>query len=462
MLAMISWNVFAQYTTTSMDKSPVTYGTFWRIFLHQEPTFFSVIHLTKDFVSRRRLQSATAMVFMIMTMIFVLVFPTIASAMTGYTPVNQAFVQGESGNLVPFSDFKVVAYVVYDGDRVNLTGTDAYITWPLMNNEVEPLIVGSDGWVSNDNCYYGDKCKLLNSISDYVSLYGFYGTNNTHSEWNNTKLSAPTLNISAYYIPSKYLFGHDWTDPSNGQKPFQNQTKLTYLASNRTYNLPYITSEGSCQPVLNEYQWGFSFAQLFILSVLLMIWTIGISIMWSRAHHKLPLQGHPETPKGWKALMLLADAMSMELPAADIDAHKLKDAEVKNLIRERLQGGTVQFDAPLTNRKPNFRAGAYGWVKNNTLGKQIYRNKWWIVAILFAAIPLIPSLVDGIYVLPIGVFLIAVSSCTILGIMFSLTIGSTTRSRLFVTSLWTVAGLIVFIGVCASGILQKYQYITKY
>ncbi|KAI1453737.1 hypothetical protein F4805DRAFT_442369 [Annulohypoxylon moriforme] len=452
---MLSWHVFAQYITTSMDKSPVTYRTFWRIFIHKEPTLLSVVNLTRDFISYRRLNSVVAMVFMIISMIFILVFPTLASAMTGYVPVNEAFVLGESGNLIPFADFKAVAYVIHDGYRINLT-TDAYITRPLNSYEVDPLLLKSNGWVSNYRCT-GNQCDLLNNVSDYVSSYGFYGTNNTKSNWNKRKLLAPALNISAYYIPPGDLFGNGWTNPSNGQKPFQNQSNLAYVASNRTFDLNYIMSNGSCQPVLNQYQWGFSFAQLFILSVLLMIWTIGISIMWLRAHYKLPLQGHPETPKGWKALIILADAMNMELPEADIDTHTLKDTDVKDAIRERLGGGTVQFDAPLTRKEYSFRTGIYSWAKNNTLGKWFYRNKWWVMAFLLAAVPLTPVMISGLYVLPSGVFLLAISGCAILGILFALAVGSTTRSRLFVMSLWVIAGLVVFIGVCASGVLQKYQ-----
>ncbi|KAI0886775.1 uncharacterized protein GGS22DRAFT_158635 [Annulohypoxylon maeteangense] len=188
-----------------------------------------------------------------------------------------------------------------------------------------------------------------------------------------------------------------------------------------------------------------------------MVWTIGISIMWLRAHFKLPLQGQPETPKGWRAVILLADAMNTELPNSDIDVHALKDAKVKDMVRERLRGGTVRFDAPLTREEYSFRSGIYGWVKSNTLGKRAYRNKWWIAAFCLAAVPLVILLIYGVYVRPIGVFLIAISSCVILGVAFALGIGSTTRSRLFVTSLWIMTGLVVFIGVCASGVLKKYQ-----
>ncbi|OTA92704.1 hypothetical protein M434DRAFT_396267 [Hypoxylon sp. CO27-5] len=413
------------------------------------------MHLIKDFFSYQRLNSTVAMIFMITTVTFTLVFPTLASAMTGYTPVNKAFIQNEDGNLIPFSDFHILAYVIHDGYRVNLT-TDTYITRPLEEYYIDPIVWTGDDEMTYYGCFYRERCTLVDAVSQYVSYYGFYGNNNTESTWENTTLLAPALNISAYYIPPGNLFGNNWTDPVTQRKPFHDQTGLTYTMSNRTYPLDYITTYGSCQPVLNEYQWGFSFAQLFILSVLLFVWTIGISIMWLKAHSKLPLQGHPEVPKGWKAVILLAEAMNTELSEAGINAQTLKDQEVKGKIRERLKGGSVRFDAPLTRKEYRFRTALYMWFKTNDLGKRISRNKWWWTALLIASVLLLLIMMLAECALTPRVFLIAISSCTILGILLALSIGSTTRSRLFVTWIWIMAGLIVFIGVCASGKLDKH------
>lgn len=147
-----------------MDVSPITYQTFWVIFLHKEPTLFSVIRLTRDFVSYRRLNSIVAMVFMIATIIFALVFPTLASAMTGYTPVNKAFVQNENGNLVPFSDFQVVAYIIHDGSRVNLTN-DAYITRVFYRYNMDPVVWKGDDEMEYYGCSGVERCRQLDAVS---------------------------------------------------------------------------------------------------------------------------------------------------------------------------------------------------------------------------------------------------------------------------------------------------------
>lgn len=452
-LAFFSWNVFSDYVTTSMDVSPITYQTFWVIFLHKEPTLFSVIRLTRDFVSYRRLNSIVAMVFMIATIIFALVFPTLASAMTGYTPVNKAFVQNENGNLVPFSDFQVVAYIIHDGSRVNLTN-DAYITRVFYRYNMDPVVWKGDDEMEYYGCSGVERCRQLDAVSKYTSSFGFYGNNNTASTWENTTIPTPTLNISAYYIPPGELFGNNWIDPQTKQKPFNDISRITYLSSNKTYPLSYVEENGACQPVLNEYQWGFSFTQLFIVLILMFIWTIGISIMWLAAHLKLPLRDHPEVPQGWKAVILLAQAIDKELPDADIDAHALKDRQVKHEIQKHLRGGSIRFDAYLTQNESK----SIESLRNHIL-EQTHRNRWWWMFLIVATAPITLAAMFGLYVSPGGVFLLSVFGCAVLGVLLALAIGSTTRSKLFVTSFWVLAGLVVFIGVCASGVLNKYRHI---
>lgn len=61
------------------------------------------------------------MIYMIVTMMFILAFPTFGSAMTGYKSNVQAFVQDRSRSYVPFSNFKFLYYTIHDGDRINLT-----------------------------------------------------------------------------------------------------------------------------------------------------------------------------------------------------------------------------------------------------------------------------------------------------------------------------------------------------
>jgi hypothetical protein len=68
-----------------------------------------------------RLRSKSYTIFMLLGIAFAACWPTFASAMTGYTSANKAYIQdGESGSIIPFSDLRRVAYVIHDGDRVAL------------------------------------------------------------------------------------------------------------------------------------------------------------------------------------------------------------------------------------------------------------------------------------------------------------------------------------------------------
>lgn len=65
------------------------------------------------------------MVFMVLTMIFAMIFPTFAGAMTGYSANTNAYINATDANYVPFKAFDYALYTIHDGYRVNLT--DDYI-----------------------------------------------------------------------------------------------------------------------------------------------------------------------------------------------------------------------------------------------------------------------------------------------------------------------------------------------
>lgn len=82
-----------------------------------------------------------------------------------------------------------------------------------------------------------------------VSQYGFYGLNNTESNWTytNVTLAAPALNISAFYIDQTSEYEFSWSTSS--LLPFTNWSNMAYMYDNKTYDLTYIQSgNGLCQP----------------------------------------------------------------------------------------------------------------------------------------------------------------------------------------------------------------------
>ncbi|KAH6677005.1 hypothetical protein F5X68DRAFT_235180 [Plectosphaerella plurivora] len=119
-MAYYSWKAFSAYIKISMESSPVTFDTFFATHLEQAASFESTLKMIRDFSTRKSLRSRVAMVSIIMTMAFVLAWPTLAAAMTGYTTAETAYFSDKDQKLTSLAEIYPVAYVIHDGDRVGL------------------------------------------------------------------------------------------------------------------------------------------------------------------------------------------------------------------------------------------------------------------------------------------------------------------------------------------------------
>lgn len=134
------------YVTTSMEVTPVTFNTYRLVFLHTEPSIIGIPRIIRDFIRRFSLQSTTAMVFVVATMTYILAFPTLGSAMTGYNGNVKSFVADYDGNFIPFESFSLVSYVIHDGWRINKTAEFAVTSgqslgkWNIVDLEAERIL----------------------------------------------------------------------------------------------------------------------------------------------------------------------------------------------------------------------------------------------------------------------------------------------------------------------------------
>ncbi|EAQ83158.1 predicted protein [Chaetomium globosum CBS 148.51] len=335
-------------------------------------------------------------------------FPTLASAMTGYVARTAAYVKdapGSDGNYILFNEFDVVAYVIHDAWRINKTG-DLLVSygptsWDPITGKEAPLL-SEDGGIPSNKCGANVSwpgCELFVDTSHYVTEYGFYGLTQEPSVWaGKTQLRAPALNITAFFLGNEVhptMAGRDWVHPITKEKPFLDPAKVTYMVSNRTYNLSYVQQYGACQPDSDVYQWGFSYIQLFILLVLLLAWTLGIWAIWLKAHINLPLASNKhagEVPRGRIALLHLAFAMQRDLSVAGIDPTPMTDGQLGREIHQRVKGGgmvwlasadgldTDPLDGTITTaitdtRKPDVLLGGFLWQKTKEL-------KWVLLAFI--------------------------------------------------------------------------------
>lgn len=155
LLAYISWRTFSKYLYSVMVTDPITYQTFWTVFMEDGPSVWSILRTSRDFTRLRGLRSKPIMFFMILTMAFVLAFPTLASAMTGYSANNQAVVKTDDIKQVLFSQFNRVRYVINDGHRVS-------VGYPIASDRDESRACGFVGCIED--------CKRLASSGPPASL----------------------------------------------------------------------------------------------------------------------------------------------------------------------------------------------------------------------------------------------------------------------------------------------------
>ncbi|KAJ0160288.1 hypothetical protein CTA2_8224 [Colletotrichum tanaceti] len=409
LLAWISWRAFADYTATSMQVKPATYDTFYAIFLQDQPGIYSTLRLARDFTRRRGLQSRVTMVVVILVAIFVLLFPTLGGAMSGYSANNDAYVKGYGGTLIPLDEFTIVGYVIHDAWRINMTG-DFLLTYPNLKN---------------------------------VQEYGFYGLQDKESTWMGQALPAPTLNISASWLPrSDSTYGWNWTDPRTGERPFASFYRAAYAAGNETYGLGYLKANGSCQPMSDpafsadsqsareSYEWGFSFLQLYILVSLLLAWTLCVASVWLKARMTMRARGRRDVPRGYKGVLELAGAMRKELRDHECDPDGLSHDELHEEIKKRLGGGSIELDKADSPEPWGVWRAAWAYCRDEA---------WWVVAVLVMIPPCAGlSSVDSSF----GWWLLVPVTST----MLAMAVGRSKESRIILLLAGSTLGTVVFLG----------------
>ncbi|KAI0182319.1 hypothetical protein EV127DRAFT_355165 [Xylaria flabelliformis] len=317
-LAFFSWRTFADYATVSMETKPMTYNAFTTLFMESGPSLTSIYQLLRDFVVYRRLRSKASTAWVILSMLFVLVWPTLVAAMSGYTPKSGPYVKDVSESFVPYNEFRLLSYIIHDGERINLT---------------------SDYHVPYD-----------------VQKYGFSGHLNDSSQWLNYSLPSTSLDVEPFFVPDEMLIGLNMTRTHN--------SKPTWTYANHTYTLEDIIERGACKTLGESFQWGFSFIQLFTIVLILITWTSGTCLLRYQTHKFPPLQDQPERPRGLRALILIAEAVKSDMKANGVDLHTLTNRQLNRLIYKNLKGGSASFGFP-PRKKRAYNRRLLQWAKQD-------------------------------------------------------------------------------------------------
>ncbi|KAI0857336.1 hypothetical protein F4860DRAFT_517918 [Xylaria cubensis] len=383
--------------------------TFTTIFMESGPSLTSIYQSLRDFVVYRRLKSKASTAWVLLSMLFILVWPTFVAAMSGYTPKSGAYVKDVNENFVPYNEFQLLLYIIHDGERINLT-TDYPVPYHETHIADDPtkdlLLLKDPTWKLGRRaphritlCHMDVFCAMSTAVSEYIQNYGIGGHLNDSSQWRNHWLPSPSLNIEPFFVPDDLLEGLNLTSAQNPEP--------TWTYANHTYTLEDIIESGACKTVGESFQWGFSYIQLFTIVFLLIIWTSGTCLLRYQTHKFPPLQDQPERPRGLRALILLAEAVKSDLEANGIDPHTLTNRQLNRLIYQNLKGGSASFG--FRRRKKHVRLRFLQWAKQD-LG-------WQAIAAVLVGV----SLGFGGLLFPL---LLVVN-------LMAYFIGTTTKSRLF-------------------------------
>ncbi|KAJ4357447.1 uncharacterized protein N0V89_002022 [Didymosphaeria variabile] len=285
--------------------------------------------------------------------------------MTGYTSIVKAYVPDhQSGNRINFDSFLPVLYVIHDGERIKKANN--YFVTDRSDPGSGPNYAWDASYVSKSP-FNSEECFLQNNVSKShyakdVEQHGLDQSSNVKTTFMEFDLEPPTLNISASFFYDPTLYGSaDRVSPHL-------QQKALWIWSNDTYNYTYLSTFGTCQPDGGNYQWGFSFIQLFIMNIMLLIWTLGILIMWYRAQSTMQKRGRVSVAGVHKAVVELAETMHKELDAEDFDLSLSTEAQIKQRTAAA-KGGSIAYDAPLVDEK----------VPDASFTKWLKREKWWLI-----------------------------------------------------------------------------------
>ncbi|KAI0527840.1 hypothetical protein F5B22DRAFT_6514 [Xylaria bambusicola] len=172
-----------------------------------------------------------------------------------------------------------------------------------------------------------------------------------------------------------------------------------------------MLDNGACQTLGKSFHWGFSYIQLFILILVLILWT-GCTCLFQYYTRRFPtLEDQPERPRGLRAILLLARAADDELKANGINPHSLTDKHLKRQVYKSLKGGATSFGFPL--RKKSARSSISEWMK---------RDLPWVISAIALAVAL--SLWMVVFILPPLLFF-----PLSLAIFWAYFIGTTIKSR---------------------------------
>ncbi|KAF2452090.1 hypothetical protein P171DRAFT_459867 [Karstenula rhodostoma CBS 690.94] len=332
LLAWVNYVVFNEWLLYHMELHRTSYKMATSV-AFQTTTLHTLGVLGKEWLafgerSWSRFWRWLAMLCMLIATFYVLAFPTLMAAMTGYITTYEPYVMDEGRNLVPWKEVRRIEYIVHNSSRVG----------DYRDNLVS--VAGDDELakaVANYSRYYLNVFPGRPNFESTVLPPGFIGTNAVQRNVSSififngttTHLNPPTLKVT-FGLPRGPP-----SAPSPGLSyPYYSLTPGATTARQGPYfPASYIHAYGSCKPS-ETYQWGFSYIFLFMVSIFNFVWSCIMVGMWmdTRTHSRMYRTGR--RPGLLRSILDIAAVMREEVAEEGGEGDVLGEKEIRRKLSE--------------------------------------------------------------------------------------------------------------------------------
>ncbi|KAH7385914.1 hypothetical protein BKA66DRAFT_461127 [Pyrenochaeta sp. MPI-SDFR-AT-0127] len=319
LLAWVNYRVFNEWLVYHMEMHMTSYKMYAAI-AFETTTMGTLGVLGKEFLSFgkgtwKRFFRWLAILSMLISTLYVLSFPTLMGALTGYITTNEPYVQNYEKNLIEWNQIDKVIYIVNDAQRIERNG-------PLLVTTKDSGLVNSikkyRAQFAEDSVVYNDtQIGVANLFVNASSTWEFEGGNPID-------LLSPSLNITYYQTDLEVVI-----------PPEQSRHKYAYAIDGDLYNATYLFENGSCKPS-ETYQWGFSYIFLFMVSIFNFIWACISVGMWLDTRRGSRMYKSGRRPGLLRSVMDYSAAIREELGP---QAEYLEEEELRKRIRD--SGGAL-------------------------------------------------------------------------------------------------------------------------
>ncbi|KAF1849331.1 uncharacterized protein K460DRAFT_331184 [Cucurbitaria berberidis CBS 394.84] len=325
LLAYVNYRVFNEWLVYHMELHLTSYKMYAAV-AFETTTMRTLGVLGKEFLAFgkgtwRRFFRWLAMLSMIISTIYVLSFPTLMAALTGYITTNEPYLQNYERNLIEWSQIERVVYVINDAGRI---GFDKPLVVTLQDSALVNYVNIYRQQFEGNNTKYYDMPGVRPGVGT------FYADNSSTWELEGgqpNRLPSPSLNITLFEVDGEVRI-----------PPEQVRHQYAFAINGRQgdlYNATYLQQNGSCKPS-DTYQWGFSYIFLFMVSIFNFVWSCIMVGMWLDTCRGSRMYKSGRRPGLLRSIMDYSAAVREELGT---EVEYLEEEELRQRLRD--SGGAL-------------------------------------------------------------------------------------------------------------------------